>query len=128
MTAMTTAVSSTGQPVPPDVPPPVTTSRVPPRTGSTRGAMAHRTAVARLVESYRAIPPGAGVRLPQPPPHPSPPRGGGAAREAHLQPVPAEDGGVRSRARRLRAERRGGPGRRRQRAGHRRRAGDVHLR
>jgi FAD/FMN-containing dehydrogenase len=60
---MTTAVSSTGQPVPPDVPPPVTTSSVAPRTGSTRGAMAHRAAVARLVESYRAIPPGAGVRL-----------------------------------------------------------------
>ena len=60
---MTTAVSSTGASVPPDVPPPVSTSSVPPRAGSTRGAMAHRAAVARLVDSYRAIPPGAGVRL-----------------------------------------------------------------
>ncbi len=60
---MTTAVSSTGASVPPGVPPPVSTSSVPPRAGSTRGAMAHRAAVARLVDSYRAIPPGAGVRL-----------------------------------------------------------------
>ncbi len=60
---MTTAVSSTGEPVPPDVPPPVSTSSVAPRTGSTRGAVAHRAAVARLVGSYREIPPGVGVRL-----------------------------------------------------------------
>src|ERR671927_819669 len=45
------------------VPPPVTTSAVPPRTSSTRGVMAHRAAVERLAESYRAIPPGSGVRL-----------------------------------------------------------------
>src|SRR5919202_3348680 len=60
---MTTAVSSTGPAVPPGVRPPVSTSRVAPRIGSTRGAMAHRAAVDRLVDSYRAIPPGAGVRL-----------------------------------------------------------------
>src|SRR3954468_2638909 len=40
-----------------------TASSVPMKIASTRGAMAHRAAVARLVESYRAIPPGAGVRL-----------------------------------------------------------------
>ena len=53
---MTTGVSSsTGRPI---APPPVTTSAVPPRAGTTRGAMAHRTAVERLVASYRAIPAG----------------------------------------------------------------------
>ncbi len=58
---MTTGVSSsTGRPI---APPPVTTSAVPPRAGTTRGAMAHRTAVERLVASYRAIPAGTGVRL-----------------------------------------------------------------
>ena len=58
---MTTGVSSsTGRPI---APPPVTTSAVPPRAGTTRGAMAHRIAVERLVASYRAIPAGAGVRL-----------------------------------------------------------------
>jgi FAD/FMN-containing dehydrogenase len=60
---MTSAVSSTDASDPPDVPPPVSTSRVPPRTGTSRGAIAHRAAVTRLVDSYRAIPPGAGVRL-----------------------------------------------------------------
>jgi FAD/FMN-containing dehydrogenase len=45
------------------VPPPVTTSTVPPRNGSTRGWMEHRAAVDRLVASYRTIPPGAAVRL-----------------------------------------------------------------
>jgi len=43
--------------------PVVTASSVPTRIGSTRGAMAHRTAVERLVASYRAIPDGSGVRL-----------------------------------------------------------------
>ena len=61
MTGVTTTVSSPGTDA--DVPPPVSTSRVAPRSGSTRGAMAHRAAVDRLVESYRAIPPGGGVRL-----------------------------------------------------------------
>jgi FAD/FMN-containing dehydrogenase len=57
----TTGVSSTsGRPA---VPPPVTTSSVPPRAGATRGAMAHRVAVEKLVTSYRAVPPGSGVRL-----------------------------------------------------------------
>src|ERR687885_471426 len=60
MATMTTAVN---RPVPSDVPPPVSTSTVPPRIGNTRGAMAHRTAVTRLVDSYRAIPPGSTVRL-----------------------------------------------------------------
>src|SRR5918911_4193983 len=60
MATMTTVVN---RPVPSDVPPPASTSGVPPRTGSTRGAMAHRAAVERLVDSYRAIPPGTGVRL-----------------------------------------------------------------
>jgi FAD/FMN-containing dehydrogenase len=60
---MTSAVSSTDASDPPDVPPPVSTSRVPPRTGTSRGAIAHRAAVTRLVDSYRAIPPGDGVRL-----------------------------------------------------------------
>ena len=50
------------------VPPPVTASVVPPRRGSTRGWMAHRAAVDRLVDSYRAIPPGAGVGWPSAPP------------------------------------------------------------
>jgi FAD/FMN-containing dehydrogenase len=61
MSGVTSTVSSPGTDA--DVPPPVSTSRVAPRTGSTRGAMAHRVAVDRLVDSYRAIPPGAGVRL-----------------------------------------------------------------
>jgi FAD/FMN-containing dehydrogenase len=55
---MTTGVSNSGT-----APAPVTASAVPPRAGSTRGAMAHRAAVDRLVASYRAIPPGTGVRL-----------------------------------------------------------------
>ena len=67
MSAMTTRVNSAvGSAEPggdPPVPPPLTTSAVPPRTGSTRGAMVHRAAVDRLVASYRAIPPGTGVRL-----------------------------------------------------------------
>src|SRR4051794_26691017 len=123
MTDMTTAVSSTGQPVPPDVPPPVTTSSVAPRTGSTRGAMAHRAAP----RGGAPRPPGpaprpaAGDDLERAPPHrqhpggEGPPRrrgaarrelpghpagGGGAPRQAPLEPVPA-------------AGRRGGPGARR---------------
>src|SRR3954469_6369078 len=46
-----------------DRPPVVTASSVPTKIASTRGAMAHRAAVDRLVARYRAIPPGAGVRL-----------------------------------------------------------------
>jgi FAD/FMN-containing dehydrogenase len=46
-----------------DTPPVVTASGVPTKIASTRGAMAHRAAVDRLVASYRAIPPGSGVRL-----------------------------------------------------------------
>src|SRR3954462_12304010 len=46
-----------------DATPVVTASSVPTRIGSTRGAMAHRAAVDRLVASYRAIPAGTGVRL-----------------------------------------------------------------
>src|SRR3954447_3126736 len=46
-----------------DATPVVTASSVPTKIGSTRGAMAHRAAVDRLVESYRAIPLGVGVRL-----------------------------------------------------------------
>ncbi len=42
---------------------PVTTSGVPPATASTRGADAHRQGVERLLESYRAVPPGRTVRL-----------------------------------------------------------------
>src|SRR4051794_34701363 len=41
----------------------VTASSVPTKIASTRGAMAHRAAVERLVASYRAIPAGSGVRL-----------------------------------------------------------------
>jgi FAD/FMN-containing dehydrogenase len=67
MSAMTTPASSevsgAGRPDR-TAPPPVTASTaVPPRTGSTRGWMAHRRAVDRLVAGYRAIPSGAGVRL-----------------------------------------------------------------
>src|SRR3954471_6877223 len=43
--------------------PVVTASSVPTKIASTRGAMAHRAAVDRLVASYRAIPAGSGVRL-----------------------------------------------------------------
>lgn len=43
--------------------PPVTTSSVAPATTALRGRAAHERAVRRLVESYRAIPPGQGVRL-----------------------------------------------------------------
>jgi hypothetical protein len=43
--------------------PVVTASSVPTKVGSTRGAMAHRAAVDRLVASYRAIPRESGVRL-----------------------------------------------------------------
>src|SRR3954464_5038229 len=46
-----------------DTPPVVTASGVPTKIASTRGGMAHRAAVDRLVDSYRAIPPGSGVRL-----------------------------------------------------------------
>src|SRR3954451_12655244 len=46
-----------------DTPPVVTASGVPTKVASTRGAMAHRAAVDRLVASYRAIPAGSGVRL-----------------------------------------------------------------
>lgn len=45
------------------VPPPVTTSVVPPALCLPKGEMAHRQAVDRLLSSYRAIPAGAGVRL-----------------------------------------------------------------
>src|SRR3954462_6130293 len=48
-----------------DATPVVTASSVPTRIGSTRGAMAHRAAVDRLVASYRAIPAGSGVPLAQ---------------------------------------------------------------
>ncbi len=44
-------------------PAPVTTSSVPPLSTSTRGAMAHRQGVERLLASYRAIPSGPPVRL-----------------------------------------------------------------
>jgi len=43
--------------------PPITTSSVSPLIGQTVGAHAHQRAVAALLDSYRAIPPGTGVRL-----------------------------------------------------------------
>src|SRR3954468_17119877 len=46
-----------------DTTPVVTASSVPTKVASTRGAMAHRAAVDRLVASYRPIPAGSGVRL-----------------------------------------------------------------
>ena len=46
-----------------DLPPPVSTSSVPPATCLPKGAHAHRRAVERLVASYRAIPAGRTVRL-----------------------------------------------------------------
>jgi FAD/FMN-containing dehydrogenase len=45
------------------IPPPVSTSSVPPATCPPKGAHAHRRAVQRLVDSYRTIPPGHTVRL-----------------------------------------------------------------
>src|SRR3712207_2949001 len=42
---------------------PVSTSAVPPATCVPRGRQAHEAAVARLVDSYRAIPAGQTVRL-----------------------------------------------------------------
>jgi FAD/FMN-containing dehydrogenase len=56
MGLMTTDMSTGTTPV-------VTASSVPTKIASTRGAMAHRAAVDRLVASYRAIPAGSGVRL-----------------------------------------------------------------
>ena len=56
MGPMTTEMTTGATPV-------VTASSVPTRIRSTRGTLAHRTAVERLVASYRAIPAGSGVRL-----------------------------------------------------------------
>src|SRR3954454_15235297 len=56
MGPMTTEMTAGTTPV-------VTASSVPTKITSTRGAMAHRVAVDRLVASYRAIPEGTGVRL-----------------------------------------------------------------
>ncbi len=43
--------------------PPITSSSVPPLVRLPRGRMAHERAVAALLDSYRRIPPGTGVRL-----------------------------------------------------------------
>src|SRR3954453_21288526 len=56
MGPMTTEMTAGTTPV-------VTASSVPTKIASTRGAMAHRAAVDRLVASYRAIPAGSGGRL-----------------------------------------------------------------
>jgi FAD/FMN-containing dehydrogenase len=45
------------------LPAPITTSRVPPAIGLPRGRFVHERAVDALLASYRAIPPGGGVRL-----------------------------------------------------------------
>jgi FAD/FMN-containing dehydrogenase len=55
--------TSTGAGSTPAAPAPISTSTVSPRIGQTVGANAHARAVEALLASYRAIPPGVGVRL-----------------------------------------------------------------